>query len=468
MFANGYEERVGVRDYVFAALDESSAIAFLDDPWLHAARPEDAASRSSGAHSKSSSEDASGLTSCVQIGNAEDDDIDLGGTQGDRQKRNAEACRKSRRKRKAAMENLRKRNEELEEARDVYLERIAELQLELGSLQHGTSVDIARENELLRAEINKHKASIARILRATQKAPEMLHEERIRLLETGIENSLGQILGLTHVSSGWPMLPVYKSDLGIEAFARQQFFPENVPVDEMKRWSARIDFCNLPVEARDIHEQLWNAEINPEEKKKIHEGDWCDGVKRTVEAFPVLDNQPDIRRAFGNRLVFTKYTETAADDPGPTDFITMRCSNTRATKVLVPRAILPDDQECLPLQQVYDEQPEGTRSCYVTSTTEFTKDLLRARLLPTVNDYSKTGLIWGYTCVPCEPAIDGTPRCHVILIFSAMLGHLSHMDGAEHLMPQNGSLPPNWERFMDYNVAAIHDRISKVFEIHQM
>ncbi|GBG33303.1 Hypothetical Protein FCC1311_095272 [Hondaea fermentalgiana] len=459
---------------------DAMAAIFMEDPHSSGSGS-DARSKISGS-SEAGSPGAGRGGDFGEDNDDDDDDDDNSGSGGDdggnevgapraagknasRKQRNAEACRRSRRKRKAAVDNLRKRNEELEEARDVYLERIAELQLQLGALKHAGVNDIARENELLRAEIRKHKASIAKIIRATTEAPNVLPEERLRLLETSIDDNLSQIIGLAHTSATWTPLNTLHSATGITAFPRHQLLPEHAPLEEVKRWTCRVDFCDVPSSAHLISESLWQSECDPESKKAIHERDWDDGFKRKVESYRVFEGQPELEKTVGDRLSMSRYSEVkVGEDGNETLMHSMVCSATRACKVLVPRALLPkdDNEDNAVLRATYDCLPEGTERCHVVSSAEITKSLHQVQLIPSSETRDvppSTGMFWGWLVTPLE---ENPPRCHMTLIFSSALGHMSHLMDAQSLMhpDEENGLSPNFERFLEYQCLVVEKHIA--------
>mmetsp|Transcript_12746 Transcript_12746/g.24731 ORF Transcript_12746/g.24731 Transcript_12746/m.24731 type:complete len:284 (+) Transcript_12746:727-1578(+) len=113
----------------------------------------------------------------------------------------AAASRATRQKRKREREELKKRNETLEKDRDTYLARIAQLQTEVQALRDCGSINLCKENELLRVEIRKHKAFIRSIVSATRAVPKLTSEEQYRLVRSGSDSAVGQIVGLAYTSA---------------------------------------------------------------------------------------------------------------------------------------------------------------------------------------------------------------------------------------------------------------------------
>mmetsp|Transcript_34593 Transcript_34593/g.55271 ORF Transcript_34593/g.55271 Transcript_34593/m.55271 type:complete len:452 (+) Transcript_34593:163-1518(+) len=181
--------------------------------------------------------------------------------------RNIESCRKFRESRKIKLAQLNQQIKKMQDDRHIYLARIAELQMEAQLLRAGGTVDLGKENELLRAEIQKHKEFINSVVFQAQQRG-MIPEEKVRLLETGVDSTVGQVLGLVYTSTDWKPSPtrveIYDN---IYADLKYQYLPLGSTADTAKRINLRWDFGETPVSVESMTDRLF---MNAQRAKEIH------------------------------------------------------------------------------------------------------------------------------------------------------------------------------------------------------
>mmetsp|Transcript_44300 Transcript_44300/g.70821 ORF Transcript_44300/g.70821 Transcript_44300/m.70821 type:complete len:488 (-) Transcript_44300:1865-3328(-) len=177
-----------------------------------------------------------------------------------RKEKMAAACRKFRAKRKQMVEELREKNAVLEQDREVYLVRIAELQTEAQALRDCGNISIIKENDLLRAEIRKHKVFIRGLVDAVGNIPSVTDEEKLRILRRGVDSGIGQITGIAYTSAvdpSWKQAnPVVVDGQTIKL--RYQYLPLGVSVHEAKRLNVRVDFTERSESLEELFYKLWN------------------------------------------------------------------------------------------------------------------------------------------------------------------------------------------------------------------
>jgi len=203
-----------------------------------------------------------------------------------RKERVAAACRRFRARRKEEMAQLKRKNHELEVERDELLDRIALLQTETQTLRDHGTIDLGRENELLRSEIHLHKRFIATIVASTNVACGVPAAERVRIITAGLGSAAGQCIGLCYTSIVDPSwraaIPVRV--LGRQVFARVQHLPLALKETEARRINMRFDFVQPYGSAKDIVDNTYNIYGN---FKKLHE--------RLRETWLELNEEPDDR-----------------------------------------------------------------------------------------------------------------------------------------------------------------------------
>eukprot|EP00512_Aurantiochytrium_limacinum_P014857 CAMPEP_0171574808 /NCGR_PEP_ID=MMETSP0961-20121227/5592_1 /TAXON_ID=87120 /ORGANISM="Aurantiochytrium limacinum, Strain ATCCMYA-1381" /LENGTH=512 /DNA_ID=CAMNT_0012130223 /DNA_START=129 /DNA_END=1668 /DNA_ORIENTATION=+ len=177
----------------------------------------------------------------------------------------AAASRATRQKRKREREELKKRNEQLEKDRDVYLTRIAELQTEVQGLRNSGTINVAKENELLRIEIRKHKAFIRSIL------------------------AMADYMALNHLNTRSP------AHFGV------QLLPRGCNLAAAKRCNIRVDLPLRPESMQEIRKRLWKARMSPEVYARTYSGPWAHNALVSIAEIPTgfselqTPQDPDIR-----------------------------------------------------------------------------------------------------------------------------------------------------------------------------
>lgn len=219
----------------------------------------------------------------------------------------AAASRATRQKRKREREELKKRNEQLEKDRDVYLTRIAELQTEVQGLRNSGTINVAKENELLRIEIRKHKAFIRSIVDATQAIPRLLSEEQYRLARQGTDSGVAQIVGLAYTSAvdaSWrwsDYMALNHLNTRSPAHFGVQLLPRGCNLAAAKRCNIRVDLPLRPESMQEIRKRLWKARMSPEVYARTYSGPWAHNALVSIAEIPTgfselqTPQDPDIR-----------------------------------------------------------------------------------------------------------------------------------------------------------------------------
>lgn len=204
----------------------------------------------------------------------------------------AAASRVTRQKRKREREELKKRNEQLEKDRDIYLMRIAELQTEVQALRNSGAINLSKENELLRVEIRKHKAFIRSIVDVTKSVPDLTSEEKFRLACSGCDSAHGQIAGLAHTSvvdNSWHWTyynALNHLDTRSPAHFGVQILPRGCEMHAMKRINARIDLPWRPESMENLQRRIWKAWTAPDIYNRTYTGSWTDNAEVNIAEIP--------------------------------------------------------------------------------------------------------------------------------------------------------------------------------------
>ncbi|GBG33176.1 Hypothetical Protein FCC1311_094002 [Hondaea fermentalgiana] len=341
--------------------------------------------------------------------------------------KNAIACKRSREKRKATLEGLRRRNRELEDQRHIFLERIAELQIKLLSANEVHKPDISRENELLRNEIAQYKTLIQNIVDATTSSPPVLHEERVRELRGYTNKCVNDAAGLLHSSPSWTEGPVVPLGDGLELRFRFQMLPIGAAPEHTKRFNIRIEIHNLPMDANKLADKFWDSIPIIWRNKIAHEAP--DRVKRAFVHFdaPKLSECSEYLDA---RLKCYQYSEDRSRMSTGETIVSLisLLGFTREHRMLDPRDILPTLAGGTDAQSEPQIPSTGLMPLPITSFADITKTFERAgfftkehlELLTTARTPSVTV---GNVFIPGTPDANGNPRCHFVDVLSNPVGY---------------------------------------------
>mmetsp|Transcript_9293 Transcript_9293/g.20232 ORF Transcript_9293/g.20232 Transcript_9293/m.20232 type:complete len:391 (-) Transcript_9293:43-1215(-) len=215
---------------------------------------------------------------------------------------NAAACRRHRAKRKQQAAELKTRNKELEENRDIYAARIADLQTEIQALRAGGAIDIAKENQLLRAEIKRHKRFIQQFVHVaqtmTQNQPPPI-EESYREISQNTGSGIAQVVGLAYASTVDPSWKFSQLLTGANnATVYYQLLPHGATYNTATRINIRIDFGEFPAPAPIVGLLQWKAVSDPIAVKALdQEKSLLDGARRTTQ-----DILPTTYKEFAQQL----------------------------------------------------------------------------------------------------------------------------------------------------------------------
>mmetsp|Transcript_7026 Transcript_7026/g.14089 ORF Transcript_7026/g.14089 Transcript_7026/m.14089 type:complete len:566 (-) Transcript_7026:244-1941(-) len=204
----------------------------------------------------------------------------------------AAASRATRQKRKREREELKIRNDQLEKDRDVYMMRIAELQTEVQALRNSGSINLSKENDLLRIEIRKHKAFIRNIVEATQAVPRLTSEERYRLARNGCNSGVAQVVGLAYTSavdSSWHWSPYDAIDYcgrRSPAYFGVQLLPRGCDLTSAKRSNIRLDLPWRSESIEELRKKIWKVWTAPEVYTRVYSGPWANNAIVSIEEIP--------------------------------------------------------------------------------------------------------------------------------------------------------------------------------------
>jgi len=236
--------------------------------------------------------------------------------------------RKYRARKRDKVVNLKRKNEELEEDRSLLLERIANLQMEAQMLRGFGTVSLDKENELLRAEIRRHKRFIQDIVQVTNNASGASDADQDRILLSGMSSALGQTLGLLYTSAADPSWKESCRDFvkGHEVILRTQYLPIGSDYKTASRHSLRLDTFSPNITAKSLVQHLMdhkNARIN-----------YLDYVgqlpiRGTTSMEKAIDTRHILQKGNhnGDFMTVLKYTESTQDASEPdTEII---CAHTK-------------------------------------------------------------------------------------------------------------------------------------------
>eukprot|EP00516_Mucochytrium_quahogii_P007971 CAMPEP_0203745390 /NCGR_PEP_ID=MMETSP0098-20131031/1143_1 /ASSEMBLY_ACC=CAM_ASM_000208 /TAXON_ID=96639 /ORGANISM=" , Strain NY0313808BC1" /LENGTH=549 /DNA_ID=CAMNT_0050633157 /DNA_START=430 /DNA_END=2079 /DNA_ORIENTATION=+ len=332
-------------------------------------------------------------------------------------KNNAEACRKFREKRKREVETIRAKNEALSIDREIYLARIARLQTEVQMLRGEGTIDLQKENELLRSEIEKHKVYIRNVVNATNAAPRITPETQYRMLKSGAESGLAQVVGLAYTSnvagkgSSWSVGQpfVFK---GVTVNVRYQYLPIGSCPKTAKRLNIRLDYNNVRKSAKNIHELFWMCHSDTDFLNKVYktaERKTRVSRKATDIYSCDLDRIKQIFDNLGDLAVF-KYSETKLDT-GETDQAIFSSSYKMID--IYPSAYVLEEHES---EEVLDGEP---CKAYVSMTTSTSTSLEEAEVI-TEDETGSSNLFEGQLLAGSIVRQHNTnpKRCHYTSILS--------------------------------------------------
>mmetsp|Transcript_5834 Transcript_5834/g.6720 ORF Transcript_5834/g.6720 Transcript_5834/m.6720 type:complete len:530 (+) Transcript_5834:127-1716(+) len=230
-------------------------------------------------------------------------------------KSRAEACRRSRMKRKMERKNLEERNKFLEEEQTYFKSKVASLQNEIQAIKNsrltGCSFDYKTENMLLRAEVKRHKMFINHINSMMSSIPKFSAEEKLRVTSSAVDSGIGQVLGLCYTSimdRSWKSVQyTCKGDFlgGRKLVVRYQYLPFGSTAKTATRLNIRQDNYNLPVTCEKLQSIILgqNKELEKEMMSLHMDTIEADQNKRVLPTMEELDSE------FSKLLLNNKETE---------------------------------------------------------------------------------------------------------------------------------------------------------------
>lgn len=374
-------------------------------------------------------------------------------------KRNAEACRRNRLKRKADEENLRKRNEELEGNRGFFLERIAELQFQVDALRMAGSIDLRKENEFLRKEIALHKSYLDDMVKAVKKHPKILLEERARLIKTFLNDSVAHVVGLAYSSAGWQYLHTTRHGI-FSMRMHYDVLPKNVPLSEVKRINIRCELLNAPAGAKAFHNfvsSLWHDQGRMRRYKEalqvMSEADWnidttnmSSELKEALSALPTEDN---VRIAtcteYENNRIQLQTTMSA-------------CS---AKQNLVPRALFAKDDKDAERDLVIDSMTSEAKPAFIHAITNCDQELAEAKVpTPYIAPFKFTN---GHVIVPHDTDPNS---CHVVAVSTVPIGTFPTLRTPADMFTKDGLLTDMYIESFSAQLEFFMEEVTAFCEAH--
>lgn len=217
---------------------------------------------------------------------------------------NAARVRRHREKKKREKEEMLEENQQLKRGRGELLKQIADLEHEVEGLRSRGEVDLSKENQLLRAEIKRHKYFIDQVVKVTLTTPnETEHLERLRLLRSGIASGQRHIKSLAYSSSRsnvlWRPANVFSLNLTQDIQPvfepMYQYLPLDAEVDDAKRFNLRLQTTELPLNYKRFARAYWKISSTPElvqEQMDLGEqGSQVLGIRVEI-AFPARKLEP--------------------------------------------------------------------------------------------------------------------------------------------------------------------------------
>ena len=206
----------------------------------------------------------------------------------------AAASRATRAKRKKELEDLKKKNQDLEREKEQYLDKIAELQMQVQTKRDSGAVDLSMENELLRAELNEHKNFISMFKSVADGVPTTASAKRVICMQ-GADTAVAQVLGLLSTSlvdPSWKQGRI-RNYPGINLM--YQRLPHGSRAEEAKRVTLRVDVPHIPRDAEGIMRSFYKTWCNADLSERLsnHFGEVSKEIKEIDTGLDELDQTPD-------------------------------------------------------------------------------------------------------------------------------------------------------------------------------
>lgn len=353
-------------------------------------------------------------------------------------RRNAEACRRQRQKRKANEDNLRRQHRELEASRELFLKRIAELQFEVDTLCMADSIDLRKENELLRMEIAKHKEFIQELLDTVHRQPSVLMEEQVRVLKGVADRAVSQVVGMVHTSANWRKVHVIRHESMLEMHIYCELLPRKVPINEVKRINMRCEVLFAPASSQTLHRVLASEWASGEIMQSFC-APWLvpPGPAWAVSSLNSRQVNHAMMALAKDKLRVYSWEEQTHGQ------ITFKASlaSCTAARELVPSAFMVQHDEHERRDQALAFVDEGLVRCRVHAAMTCDEALAKADI-KTLSS-SKSKCIYGYTIVPTttNPA-----SSHIITVSSLPVGEFSKLRKTSDMFSEDGSLTETFVR----------------------
>mmetsp|Transcript_1329 Transcript_1329/g.2329 ORF Transcript_1329/g.2329 Transcript_1329/m.2329 type:complete len:580 (-) Transcript_1329:373-2112(-) len=342
-------------------------------------------------------------------------------------------------KRKSDRDGLKTRNEELEASRPMYLKRIADLQQEVDSMRMAGSIDLRKENKLLRVEILKHKTYISNLLHRMQSfSAESQKRERVKLVQNMISAAVAQVVGLTYASTQWDPVWMNEYEHGMEISSAVELLPRLAPLAQKKRFNLRYQILNAPLSATGLHEILTLCWTNPDKLANLY-GSFVGSAGDIGYQLEPVDS-PEIKEAMAmleNEQValFKAAEKTKADTSA--EFTLTSCS---ATHDLVGQVLLNTksdtrDGDAIDVVQFVDT---GMVPCSVYANVSCSEDLTGNKTNAESDSATLGGkMLYGHVVLPGRT---GTQTSHAIVTCSVPFGQLNVVNTSLDMFNEDGEL----------------------------
>jgi len=342
-------------------------------------------------------------------------------------------------KRNAHEASLRQRNEELELSRELYLRRIAELQLEVNALRAQGMVDLRKENKLLRIEILKHKTFLSRMLELSQKVPYPQHGDNILHLQEIVDSAISQISSLAHLSTKWSKLYTVQGgdDLALDMQVYVDSYPKNVEIGSIRRINLRNEILDVPLTAENLHKCMATFWTNEEKLRQVHATAVSDGQVTYHKLHLDIPGLSEAMESLQSSKIKVASFEEQERGKINLKFTTTACETKRefAPRILLGHCSGEVSNEIRALDG------NSLQSCYVFASTTCDQEFSEVGFQTTHTLKSK--FLSGHIIFPSK---NDPQSSHMLMFFSVPIGGFSFLSSPHDCFEKDGSFTPLFEQ----------------------
>lgn len=342
-------------------------------------------------------------------------------------------------KRSAHEASLRQRNEELELSRELYLRRIAELQLEVNALRSQGMVDLRKENKLLRIEIFKHKTFLSRMLELSQNMPYPQHGDNILHLQEIVDSAISQISSLAHLSTKWSKLHTVQGgdDLALDMQVYVDSYPKNVEIGSIRRINLRNEIIGVPLTAENLHKCMATFWTNEEKLRQVHATAVSDGQVTYHKLHLDIPGLSEAMESLQSSKIKVASFEEQERGEINLKFTTTACETKRE---FAPRILL---GHCSGEVSNEIRALDGNllQSCYVFASTTCDQEFSEVGLQ--TSHTLKSKFLSGHIIFP---STNDPQSSHMLMFFSVPIGGFSFLSSPHDCFEKDGSFTPLFEQ----------------------